>query len=430
MSEKLLFTNAHLICPEQRLDSQGWLLTEHDRIKAIGTQLDNIPDAADARIIDCKGHILAPGLVDMRVQSGDPGAEHLETLSSLKDAAAQGGITSFAILPSTEPVIDTAAMIDSLHLRASRIDGPTLYCYGALTKVLEDDQMAELGMMANAGACAFASGTLSIQNAQTMRRIMTYAAMLDKPVIHHCEDTSLSADGDMNEGETSTRLGMLGQPAAAETIILKRDIELAKLTGVHYHAAHISSAGSVDAIRQAKAEGVNITADTAPPYFMLNELSVSGYDAACKLNPPLRAETDRQAILQGLADGTIDAIASDHVPVNPDMKAQPFTQASTGASGIELLLTMAIRLVNTGTIGWLRALELISANPARILKLEAGSLKPGAIADLVQINPAQSWIIQGRAFKSLSRITPFEGQPTEGQVSGLWIGGTPALLNK
>ena len=430
MSEKLLFTNAHLICPEQRLDAMGWLLTEDNLIKAVGTQSEETPDVADAKIIDCKGQILAPGLVDMRVQSGDPGAEHLETLSSLKEAAAHSGITSFAILPSTEPVIDTAAMIDSLQLRASRIDGPGLYCYGALTKELEDDQMAELGMMAHAGACAFASGTLSIQNAQTMRRIMTYAAMLDKPVIHHCEEASLSADGDMNEGETSTRLGMLGQPAAAETIILKRDIELAKLTGVHYHAAHISSADSVAALRQAKAEGVHITADTAPPYFMLNELSVSGYDAACKLNPPLRAETDRQAILQGLADGTIDAIASDHVPVNPDMKAQPFTQASTGASGMELLLTMTIRLVNNGTLSWLRALELISANPARILKLQAGSLKPGMPADLVQINPAQSWIIQGRAFKSLSRITPFEGQPTDGQVTGLWIGGTGFALSR
>ena len=338
MTNKLLFTNAHLICPEQGLDGNGWLATEGDKITAIGKG-DNFSGAdKNAELIDCKGDILAPGLVDMRVKSGDPGAEHLETLSSLKEAAAHGGITSFAILPSTEPVIDTAAMIDSLHLRASRIDGPSLYCYGAITKELEDDQMAELGMMAGAGARAFASGSLSVQNAQTMRRIMTYASMLDLPVIHHCEDKSLTEDGDMNEGETSTRLGMLGQPAAAETIILQRDIELAKLTGVHYHAAHISTAGAVAAIRKAKTEGVRITADTAPPYFMLNELAVSSYDAACKLNPPLRTEADRLALLEGLQDGTIDAIASDHVPVNPDMKMQPGTQASTGASGIELLL--------------------------------------------------------------------------------------------
>ena len=186
MSQTLLFINAHILCPEQKLDQQGWLLAEEGIIRAIGSNSDPLPEAKDAQKIDCKGDILAPGLVDMRVQSGDPGAEHLETLTSLKQAAAHGGITSLAVLPSTEPVIDTAAMIDSLQLRASRIDGPSIYCYGAMTKELEDDQMAELGMMAAAGACAFASGTLSIQNAQTLRRIMTYAAMLDRPVIHHC----------------------------------------------------------------------------------------------------------------------------------------------------------------------------------------------------------------------------------------------------
>ena len=240
MSQKLLFINAHILCPEQKLDQQGWLLAEEGIIRAIGSNSDPLPAVKGAQKIDCKWAILAPGLVDMRVQSGDPGAEHLETLTSLKQAAAHGGITSLAVLPSTEPVIDTAAMIDSLQLRASRIDGPSIYCYGAMTKELEDDQMAELGMMAAAGACAFASGTLSIQNAQTLRRIMTYAAMLDRAVIHHCEDTDLTGEGDINEGETSTRLGMLGQPAAAEIVILKRDIELARLTGVHYHAAHIS----------------------------------------------------------------------------------------------------------------------------------------------------------------------------------------------
>jgi len=427
MSKRKFFKNARLICPAQNIDAKGWVLVENGRISASGTDTQTPPDIENSdkltKIIDCNGDILGPGLIDMRVQSGDPGAEHLETLASLKQAAARGGITSFAILPSTEPVIDTAAMIDSLHLRASRIKGPALYCYGALTKELEDDQMAELGMMAQAGARAFASGTMSVQNAQTMRRIMTYAKMLDKPVIHHCEDTSLTLEGDMNEGETSTRLGMLGQPSAAETIILLRDIELAKLTKVHYHAAHISTASSVAAIRKAKSDGIQITADTAPPYFMLNELSVSGYNSACKLNPPLRSEQDRLAIIEGLKDGTIDAIASDHVPVNPDMKAQPFTQASTGASGIELLLTMTIRLVTTGALSWLQAFSLLSQNPARILKLESGSLMAGRSADLVRINPSQSWVIEGRDFASLSRITPCEGQPAEGKVPGLWGGG-------
>ncbi len=422
MTPPILFKNAHLICPEQKIDANGWLYCDKGVIQQTGT--DDLPTVPEnTQIIDCKGQILAPGLIDMRVSSGDPGAEHLETLTSLKEAAAKGGVTSIVILPATIPVIDTAALIDSVQLRASRLDGPNLYCYGAITKDLEPDQMAELGMMAQAGAVGFASGTLSVQDAQTMRRIMTYACMFNRPVIHHCENTSLTHDADMNEGETSTRLGLLGQPAQAETIIVQRDIALCQLTGAHFHASHISTAGSVKAIRQAKKEGLKVTADTAPPYFLLNELSVSGYDTACKLNPPLRSEEDRLAIIKGLADGTIDAIASDHIPVNLDMKAQPFSLAQTGASGIELLLALTAKLVKSGHISWLKAFECLSAAPARILSLSGGSLKSGMPADLICIDPTTSWRIEGRDFKSLSRITPFEGHPAEGIVTDMWIAG-------
>lgn len=403
---------------------KGWLYTDEGLIKATG-EASQEPSFDAKTVIDCKGQILAPGIIDMRVQSGDPGAEHLETLTSLKKAAAKGGITSLVTLPATTPVIDCAAMIDSLHLRAGRLGGPLLYCYGAVTKNLGPDNMAELGMMAAAGALGFASGTRSLQDSQTMRRIMVYARMLDKPVIHHCEDTSLSAGSEMNEGETSTRLGLIGQPAEAETIMLQRDIALCRLTGARYHAGHISTAGSVSAIRQAKEEGLPISADTAPPYFQLNDLCVSTYDAACKLIPPLRSERDRLAIIEGLQDGTIDAIASDHTPVNPDMKNQPFSLASAGASGIELLLAMTIRLVKSGDISWLRAFEVLSLHPAKILDIPGGSLEGGAVADLILINPNRAWIIEGRTFSSLSRITPFEGQPVEGQVTGVWLAGQP-----
>ncbi len=422
MTGTVLFTNARLVCPEQGLDATGWLSCTDGIITETGTGSAG-KSVHKGKVIDCKGDILAPGLIDMRVQSGDPGAEHLETLTSLKEAAAAGGITAFAVLPSTMPVIDTAAMIDSLQLRASREGGPALYCYGAVTKDLTPDQMAELGMMAGAGAVGFASGTLSIQDSQTMRRIMTYAAMLNRPVIHHCEDISLTYEADMNEGETSTRLGLIGQPAEAETIIAQRDIALCRLTGAHLHIAHVSAAGTVAAIKQAKKEGLRISADTAPPYVFLNDISVSGYQSSCKLNPPLRSEEDRQAIVTGLTDGTIDVLASDHIPVNPDMKAQPFSLASTGASGIELLLPLAVKLVKSEIISWLEAIALTSTNPARILQLPGGSLRPGTPADLVQINPDRSWRIDGRQFKSLSRITPFEGQPAEGCVTGLWIAG-------
>ena len=421
-----LLTNARLICPSEGRDETGWLLIDKKAIADKGTDAPG-PEITADKHIDCGGQIIAPGLVDMRVQSGYPGAEHLETLDSLLQAASAGGITSVVLLPSTTPVVDNAAMIDSLQLRARRIGGPKLYCYGAVTKELEQEQMAELGLMAKAGAVGFASGTMSVQSALSMRRIMAYAGMLDRPVVHHCEDASLSALGDMNEGETSTRLGLLGTPAVAETIILERDIQLAELTGAHYHASHISAARSVDLIRQAKQRGIRITADTAPPYFMLNEVAVSGYDTRAKLNPPLRGETDRAAICDGLADGTIDVIASDHIPVNPDMKNQPFTLASSGASGLETLLAMTAKLVHSGQLSWIQAINLLSTTPAKVLNIKGGTLAPGGPADLVMIDPNASYVIDSKTFKSLSRITPFDGQPCEGRVTGVWVNGKSSL---
>ena len=421
-----LLKNARLICPTQKRDETGWLLIEDEVIAATGTGTAGQDVTAD-KVTDCTGQIIGPGFVDMRVQSGYPGAEHLETLDSLLQAAAAGGLSTIVLLPSTTPVMDTAAMIDSLQLRARGIGGPKVRCYGAMTKDLEQEQMAELGLMAKAGAVGFASGTMSVQSALSMRRIMTYAQMLDKPVIHHCEDYSLSEQGDMNEGETSTRLGLLGTPALAETIILERDIQLAELTGVRYHASHISTAGAVEIIRRAKQRGVTISADTAPPYFMLNEVAVSGYDTRAKLTPPLRGEEDRIAIVEGLADGTIDAIASDHVPVNPDMKNQPFTLASSGASGLETLFVLTAKLVHGGQLSWLQAFDLLSTRPSQLLGLDCGRLQPGAPADIVKIDPHAASVIHSQGFHSLSRITPFDGQPCEGQVTGLWVNGQACL---
>ena len=423
-----LLSNARLICPKQKRDELGWLFIEHGLIAQMGTGEPpaTLPPLTPEQHINCAGDIIGPGLIDMRVQSGDPGAEHLETLHSLKNAAAHGGVSAFATMPATRPVIDNAAMIDSLHLRAGRIAGPKLYCYGAMTKNLEEGQeaqMAELGMMAQAGAVGFASGVRSIHNALTMRRLMSYASMLKKPIIHHCQEASLTQTGDMNEGEISTRLGLIGWPAEAEEMILQRDLILCRLTNAQYHASHVSTKGAVRALRQAKNEGLPVTADTAPLYFLLNERAVTAYDTAGKLCPPLRHEEDRLAIVGALCDGTIDAVASDHMPVNPDMKAQPFSMASTGASGIETLLPLTLSLVHKGDISWQRALELLSLNPAQILGLEGGRLEVGRQADLVRINPHKTWQIRGGEFKSLSRITPFEGMPVEGYVQDLWVAG-------
>ena len=418
-----LFTDAMLVCPARTRAEPGWLLVKDGRIAASSFETAEAPTDENIKQVSCGGQILGPGFVDMRVQSGDPGAEHLETLDSLLHAAAHYGITSLGVLPSTNPVMDNAAMIDSLMLRAGRINKSKLYCYGAATKALEETQMAELGMMASAGAIGFATATSSIQDSQTMRRLMTYAAMFNRHIAHHCADASLSADMDMNEGQTATRLGLIGQPGIAETIILQRDIQLVRLTGAHYHASHISTAASVALLAEAKSEGLPVTADTAPPYFMLNEHAVSGFDSAAKLNPPLRSEQDRLAIIEGLKTGVIDAIASDHVPVDPDEKTQPFSLASFGASGLDVLVPLTLKLRLTEQLSWPQFFQLVSLNPARILGIEAGSLHIGAAADLVQINPDTAYQLSARDFLSLSRITPFEGTPCEGRVTGAWIDG-------
>ena len=310
-----------------------------------------------------------------------------------------------------------------LGLRASRVTGPRLHIYGAATKGLAGTEMAELGLMAEAGAVAFTNATASIGDTLVMRRLLTYANMLDKPVIQHCEDASLAADGEMNESETSTRLGLIGIPAIAEAVIVERDIQLMRLTGARYHVAHLSTRAGIDAVRRAKADGLPITADTAPPYFLLNEIAVSTYDTAFKLSPPLRSEDDRQAVIKAIADGTIDAIASDHVPVDGDAKAQPFGPAQPGASGLDTLLALTMTLVQQDQISLLRAFEALSLAPATILDVTGGTLLPGAAADIIVFRPNSGWLVHGADFKSLSRITPFEGQPVQGLVDATYVDG-------
>lgn len=419
----LLFTNARLIDPSQNIDAAGYVGVTDGVISAmgVGTATGDLTKAST--VIDCKGSCLAPGIVDMRVQTADPGAEHLEDLPALLSAAAAGGITGFACLPNTQPVIDNAAMIDSLGLRASRIGGPRLHIYGAATKGLEGHEMAELGLMAEAGAVGFTNATQTISDTLVMRRLLAYANMLDKPVIQHCEDPDLARDGEMNESETSTRLGLLGMPAVAEAIIIDRDIHLMRLTGARYHVAHVSTRAGIEAIRRAKQEGLPITADTAPPYFMLNEIAVSTYDTAFKLSPPLRSEEDRLAVIAAIADGTIDAIASDHVPVDGDAKAQPFGPAQPGASGLDTLLTLTLGLMHQNSISLLRAFEALSLAPAAILDVPGGTLMPGAPADLILFRPDVGHLISGKTFTSLSRITPFEGQPAQGIVDATYVDG-------
>ena len=447
----VFFDQIHVCDPSSGHDDIASLVVKDGVIADLNTPQKIGSAPKDATIISAEGAVLAPGLVDMRVQSRNPGFAHQESPTSLAKAAAAGGITSMVCLPNTNPVLDNPDSLAVLMNRNTNVGAykgaykgndpeiappkitpkiaPKIYAYGAATTGLQDQAMAELGLLAEAGAVGFTNATKPIADSLIMRRIMDYAAMLGKPVIQHAEDLSLARDGEMNESENSTRLGLRGIPAEAEEIMVARDITLARLTGCHYHIAHISTARALDLVRQAKAEGLQVTCDTAPPYFALNDIAVMEYDTRFRLSPPLRSEDDRQAVLAAIADGTIDCIASDHAPQDRDAKLLPFGVAATGASALETLLPLVMGLYHQGLISMLRVFELTASAPAKLLNLEGGSLKIGAAADLVVVAPDRGWQIRGADFHSLSHATPFEGQPVQGKVLSTWVNGQMIYAN-
>ena len=423
-----LFKHVRMIDPASNTDMIGECLIEHGKISQISDQSGGITPPIDAQIIDGNAKILAPGLIDMRVQSCHPGAAQKETPLTLAQAAARGGVTSIVCLPNTNPVLDDPEMLKSQCRMLAGLSDPfhtiKVYAYGAATSGLNGESMAELGLLSDAGAVGFTNATHSISNSLTMRRVLSYAAMLKQPVIQHAEDPVLAAGGEMHEGEHSMRLGLKGIPDAAEEIIIARDLALLRMTGGHYHVAHISTAKGIALIRAAKAEGLHVTCDTAPPYALLNDIAVRDYDSRFRLSPPLRHENDRLAVLDGLADGTIDAVASDHSPQDRDVKSLPFGLAEPGYSGIETLLALMLTLYHGGHLSLMQVLALTSYHPAQILGLSGGQITVGAPADLALIDIDRSWQIRGQTFASLSGSTPFEGAPVQGRVLGTWVDGT------
>jgi dihydroorotase len=422
-----LFKHVRIIDPASNTDMIGECLIEHGKICQISDQSGGITPPIDAQIINGNAKILAPGLIDMRVQSCHPGAAQKETPLTLAQAAARGGITSMVCLPNTKPVLDDPEMLKSQCRMLAGLSDPVhaikVYAYGAATSGLNGESMAELGLLSDAGAVGFTNATHAISNSLTMRRVLSYAAMLKQPVIQHAEDPVLAAGGEMHEGEHSMRLGLKGIPDAAEEIIIARDLALLRMTGGHYHVAHISTAKGIALIRAAKAEGLHVTCDTAPPYALLNDIAVRDYDSRFRLSPPLRHENDRLAVLDGLADGTIDAVASDHSPQDRDVKSLPFGLAEPGYSGIETLLALMLTLYHGGHLSLMQVLALTSYHPAQILGLSGGQITIGAPADLVLIDIDRSWQIRGQTFASLSGSTPFEGAPVQGRVLGTWVDG-------
>ena len=428
MSGRTVIANARLLDPESRLDVPGALLIEGERIADLGPRLldGGLPDGVE--LIDAGGACLAPGLVDMRVQLGEPGAEHKETFASGTLAAAAGGVTSLACLPNTEPVIDDPAMVEFVARRARQQKRAKVFPYGAITKACAGKQLAELALLREAGAVGFTDGVRAVADSLVMRRAMSYASALGLRLIQHPEDPALARGGVMNEGEIATRLGLAGIPAAAEVILIERDLRLVEITGAAYHVAHLSTAAAIDAVRGAKARGLPVTADASPLHFALNELEVEGYRTYAKVSPPLRSEDDRRAVVEGLADGTIDAIASDHCPQDQDSKRLPFAQAEFGAVGLETLLPVSLGLVHDGALSLLDVLDKLTRVPAGLLGIEAGRLRKSAPADLVLFDPEAPGKVREEGLHSLSKNTPFEGRLIQGKVLRTLVDGRTIFL--
>ncbi len=409
------YIKARLLDPASGLDAIGGLLTEGEHIVRLAPGLFADGPPAGAEVVDCRGACLAPGLVDMRAQLREPGQEHKESFKSAGRAAVAGGVTSMVGLPNTSPVIDDEAAVEFVARRARLIGLTKVFTYAAATKGLAGQELAEIGLLRQAGALAFTDGTQAIANAQVMRRLLAYAASHDLLVIQHPEEPNL-ATGVMNAGEMATRLGLSGIPREAESIMLERDMRLVAMTGGRYHAAHVSTADGIDIIRRAKARGLPVTCDTAPFYFALNELEVGDYRTFAKLSPPLRSESDREAVVAGITDGTIDAIASDHCPQDADTKRLPFNLAAFGGIGLETLLPVTLGLVQNGRLTLSQAIDRVTRAPADLLGLDAGRLRPGAPADLVIFDPEAPWRVVADGMRSKSKNTPFDGHPVQGRV--------------
>ncbi len=398
-----MFTNARVVDPSRDLDATGSVFVADRRIVAAGPEADKAARPSGAEVIDCHGAIVAPGLVDMRVFLGEPGAEHRETFASAGNAAAAGGVTSIVTMPDTEPVIDDAALVDYISRRARDTAEVRVFPMAALSKQLEGREMTEFGLLREAGAVGFTDGRRTVMNALLMRRALTYAGDFGALVMHHPADTHLTGAGVMNEGETATRLGLPGIPREAETVILERDIALAKLTGGRYHAAQISCAQSLDIVRRAKADELAVTCGVSINNLTLNENDIGAYRTFFKLSPPLRSEDDRLAMVEGLADGTIDVIVSSHDPQDVDTKRHPFAEAADGAVGLETMLSAALRLVHCGDIDYLTLFRALSTRPAEILGLEVGRLAPGAPADIIVVDPDVPWVLDADTLRSRSK---------------------------
>jgi len=419
----LLFVNARLIDPATGTETRGGLLALDGRIADLGPTLNADSAPGGARVVDCRGDIVAPGLIDMQAFVGEPGAEHRETIASATAAAAAGGVTTIVATAETTPPVDDPAVVDFVLRRARDTGRVRVLPLAALTKGREGKEISEFGLLKQAGAIAFSDGARSLKNALVMRRAMTYARDFDALIVHLPLDADLAGEGVMNEGIFALRLGLAGVPAEAETIILDRDLRLAALTGARYHAAMTTNRLSLEAMAAAKAQGLKVSCGVSINHLTLNENDIGDYRSYLKLRPPLRREEERLLLVEALASGLIDVIVSDHDPQDVETKRLPFAEAEFGALGLETMLAAGLRLVHSGDVTLPRLLAAMSSRPAEILGLEQGRLQKGAPADIIRFDPDEPFVVDQERLHSRCRNTPFAGARLQGVVKLTVVGG-------
>jgi dihydroorotase len=419
----ILLANARLIDPSRDLDTTGDVLIADGVIKDArrGIGAAGVPEGTE--IINCAGKVVAPGLIDMRAFVGEPGAGHRETFASASLAAAAGGITTIVCQPDTKPVIDNSATVDFILRRARDTAIVNIHPMAALTKGMKGEEMTEIGLLKAAGAVAFTDGDRSVMNALVMRRALTYARDFDALIVHHTEDPHLVGEGVMNEGEFASRLGLFGIPNASEAVVLERDMRLVKLTGGRYHAASLTCIESLEILKRAKDENLNVSASVSINHLTLNENDIGPYRTFLKLSPPLRTETDRLALVAAVASGLIDAVMSDHNPQDVEVKRLPFAEAASGAIGLETMLAAGLRLVHSGEVELKSLIRAMSTKPAELLNLPGGSLRAGSPADVIVVDLDVPWVLDPMDLKSQCKNTPFDDAKFSGRVMRTIVGG-------
>lgn len=420
---RLAFTNAHLIDPATGLDAPGGVLVEHGIIMDSGERLfsDGLPEGAE--VVDCQGKVLAPGLVDFNVSIGEPGARHKESFRSGGEAAAKGGVTTIVTQPNTDPPLDEPAILEFVLRRAQAASPVRVLPTATLTKAAKGKEMTEYQFLLDAGAVALTDGETAIADPVVFRRCLEYARSVGALVCHHPQEPHFSALGCATEGLFASLRGLPEVPAEAEAIMLTRDIRIAALTGVRYHAAHISTAESLAIIRRAKEAGTDVTCSIAVPHFALNEFDIADFRTFLKVSPPLRAEEDRAAMEAALSDGLIDVITSAHRPQDEESKRLPFAQAAAGGVGLETLLAVSLDLHHRAGLPLTTLFERLSLAPARLAGLNAGHLGKGALADLVLFDPHTPWVVDRKDLISKSKNSPFHERRVQGKVLGTWVEG-------